>query len=88
MSGRGGRNNGRGGRGGKGRGRGRGRGQKLTGTTTSTKKGLCDALSGNVFGYGQEAAADQMQTLGRRLLTTSVLLMLKTSAMSCRTKQL
>ena len=62
MSGRGGRTNGRGGRGTNGRGRGRGHGQNYTGTTASTKKGLCEALGGNVFDYGQKAAADQMRT--------------------------
>ena len=62
MSGRGGRNNDRGGRGRNGRGRGRGHGQNYTGTTTSTKKGLCDVLGGNFFDYGQKAAADQMRT--------------------------
>lgn len=62
MSGRGGRNYGRGGRGSNGRGRGRGRGQNYTGSTATTKKGLCDALGTNVFDYGQKAAADQMRT--------------------------
>jgi hypothetical protein len=62
MSGKGGKNSGRGGRGHGGRGHGRGRGQNYTGTTTTTKKGLCDALGGNVFDYGQKAAADQMRT--------------------------
>ena len=62
MSGRGGRNSSRGGRGNGGRGRGRGRGQHYTGNTTTTKKGLCEALGGNVFDYGQKAAADQMRT--------------------------
>ena len=61
MSGRGGRNFSRGGRGNGGRGHGRGRDQKYTGNTTTTKKGLCKALGGNVFDCGQKAAADQMQ---------------------------
>jgi hypothetical protein len=56
-----GRNSGRAGRG-YGRGRGRGRGQNYTGTTASIKKGLCEALGGSVFDYGQKAAADQMRT--------------------------
>jgi hypothetical protein len=62
MSGRAGRNTSRGGRGGGGRSRGRGRGQNYSGTSTTTKKGLCDALGANVFDYGQKAAADQMRT--------------------------
>jgi hypothetical protein len=62
MSGRAGRNNSRGGRGSGGRSRGRGRGQNYSGTTSTTKKGLCDALGANVFDYGQKAAADQMRT--------------------------
>ena len=56
---------GRGGRGGRGypaRGRGRGRGQNYTGTSSTSKKGLCEALGTNVFDYGQKAAADQMRT--------------------------
>ena len=61
MTGRGNRNSGRGGRGRAGRGRGRGRGQNYAGTT-STKKGLCDALGTHVFDYGQKSAADQMRT--------------------------
>ena len=60
MSGRGGRNYGRGGRGNGGRGRGRGRGQNYTGANTSIKKGMCEALGQIVFDYGQKAAADQM----------------------------
>jgi hypothetical protein len=67
MSARGGRNNGRGGRGSNGRGRGRWRGQNYTGTTTATKKGMCDALEANVFDYGQKAAADQMRTTWEKI---------------------
>jgi hypothetical protein len=67
MSGRGGRNNGRGGRGSNVRGRGRGRGQNYTGTTTATKKGMCDALGANVFDYGQKAAVDQMRTTWEKI---------------------
>jgi hypothetical protein len=67
MSGRGGRNNGHAGRGGNGRRRGRGRGQNYTGITTSTKKGLCDALGANAFDYGQKAAADQMRTTWEKI---------------------
>jgi hypothetical protein len=67
MSGREGRNNGRGGRGSNGRGRGRGRGQNYTGMTTATKKGMCDALGANVFDYGQKAAADQMRTTWEKI---------------------
>jgi hypothetical protein len=61
MSGRGGRNNGRGGLGHGGRGgRGRGRGQNYTISTNSTKKGLCANLGTYIFDYGQKSAADQM----------------------------
>ena len=67
MSGRGGRTNGRGGCGTIGRGRGQGRGQNYTGTNASTKKGLCEALGGNVFDYGQKAAADQMRTTWEKI---------------------
>jgi hypothetical protein len=62
MTGRGGRNSGRGGRGNSSRGRGRGRGQNYTGNNTSAKKGMNETLGGNVFDYGQKAAADQMRT--------------------------
>jgi hypothetical protein len=62
MSGRGGRSYGRGGRGSAGRGKSRGRGHNCTGTSVSSKKGLCEALGINVFDYGQKAAADQMRT--------------------------
>ena len=62
MSGRGGRNFSRGGCVNGGRGHGRGHGQIYTGNTTPTKKGLCKALGGNVFDYGQKVAADQMRT--------------------------
>ena len=62
MSGRGGKNYGRGGRGSGGRGRGKGRGQNYTGNSTTTKKGMNETLGANVFDYGQKAAADQMRT--------------------------
>ena len=63
MSGRGGRNSGRGGRGNNDRGgRGRGRGQNYTGGSKASKSGLCSALGSNVFDYGHKAAADQMRT--------------------------
>jgi hypothetical protein len=69
MSGRGGRNNGRGGRGHGGRGgRGRGRGQNYTGSTNSTEKGLCANLGTYVFDYGQKSAADQMRTSWEKLV--------------------
>jgi hypothetical protein len=40
--------------------RGRGRGQNYTGSTNSTKKGLCANLGTYVFDYGQKYEADQM----------------------------
>jgi hypothetical protein len=65
MSGRGGRNNGRGGRG-RGSanrgGRGRGRGQNYTGSGNVAKRGTCTNLGTNVFDYGQKSAADQTRT--------------------------
>ncbi len=67
MTGRGGRNFGRGGRGYGRSSRGRGRGQNYTGTSTTSKKGLCEALGINVFDYGQKAAADQMRTSWEKL---------------------
>jgi hypothetical protein len=65
LSGRGGRNNGRGGRG-RGSanhgGSGRGRGQNYTGSANAAKRGLYTNLGTNVFDYGQKFAADQMRT--------------------------
>ena len=69
MSGRGGaRSGGRGGRLGRGGGRAPGRGKNYTGTGNYTKKGLCGALSGNVFDYGQKGAADQMRTTWEKVI--------------------
>ena len=69
MSGRGGRNRGRGGRGNSGRGgRGRGRGQNYTGAANAPKRGLCTTLGTNVFDYGHKAAADQMRTSWEKLV--------------------
>jgi hypothetical protein len=65
MSGRGGRNNGRGGLGwgsaNRG-GRGRGRGQNYTGSSNAAKRCMSTNLGTNVFDYGQKSAADQMRT--------------------------
>jgi hypothetical protein len=65
MSGRGGRNNGRGGRGcgsaNRG-GRGQGRGQNYTGSANAAKRGIYTNVGTNVFDYGQKSAADQMRT--------------------------
>jgi hypothetical protein len=65
MSGRGGRNNGRGGRG-RGSanhgGHGRGRGQNYTGSANAANRGMCTNLGTDVFDYGQKSAADQMRT--------------------------
>ena len=69
MSGRGGaRSSGRGGRHGRGGGRSRGRGNNYTGASNTTKKGLCSALQGNVFDYGQKGAADQMRTTWEKVV--------------------
>lgn len=69
MSGRGGRHSGRGGCGNSGRGgRGRGRGQNYSGTSDALKRGLCTALSSNVFDCGLKAAADQMRILWEKLV--------------------
>jgi len=69
MSGRGGRNSGRGGRGNNDRnGRGRGRGQNYTGVSKASKSGLCTTLGNNVFDYGHKAAADQMRTSWEKLV--------------------
>jgi hypothetical protein len=71
MSGRGGRNNGRGGcsRGGAVRGgSGRGRGQNYTGSANAANRGMCTNLGTNVFDYGQNSAADQMRTSWEKLV--------------------
>jgi hypothetical protein len=71
MSGRGGRNNGRGGRGRGGanrRGRGRGRGQNYTGSANAAKRDMCTNLGTHVFDYGQNSAADQMRTSWEKLV--------------------
>jgi hypothetical protein len=65
MSGRGGENNGRGGRGpgsaNRG-GRGRRRGQNYTGSENAAKRGMCTNLVTHVFDYGQKSEADKMRT--------------------------
>jgi hypothetical protein len=63
MSGRGGRNNGCG-----GRGRGRGPGQNYTGSANRAKRGLCTNLGTNVFDFGQKSAIDQMHTSWEKLV--------------------
>jgi ribosomal protein L15 len=71
MSGRGGRNNGRGGRG-RGSanrgGRGRGRGQNYTGSANAANRGLCTNLGTHAFEYGQKSAEDQMRTSWENLV--------------------
>ena len=67
MSGRGGRNNGHGGRRGRG-GRNRGRGSNYVSASSLQKKGMCTALSNNVFDYGQKGSADQMRTSWEKLV--------------------
>jgi hypothetical protein len=65
MSGRGGRNNSRGGRGRGSANRGgccRGQSQNYTGSANAAKRGLCTNLGTHVFDYGQNSAADQMRT--------------------------
>jgi hypothetical protein len=49
-------------------GRGRGRVQNYTGSTNSTKKGLCANLGTYVFDYGHKSAADQMRTSWEKLV--------------------
>ena len=63
MSGRGGRNSYRGGwwNGNCGE-RGRGQGHNYSGTSSTTKRGLCNALGTSVFDYGQKSAADQTRS--------------------------
>jgi hypothetical protein len=71
MSGKGGRNNGRGGRGRGGAnngGIGRGRGQNYTGSVNTAKRGMCNNIGTNVFEYGQKSAADQMRTSWEKLV--------------------
>jgi hypothetical protein len=70
MSGRGGgKNNGRGGHGHVGcGGGGHGRGQNCTGSTNTTKKGLCGNPVTNVFDYGQKSAADLMCSSWEKLV--------------------
>jgi hypothetical protein len=71
MSGRGGRNNGRGGRGCGGANRGgrsRGRGQNYTRSANAAKRGLYTNIGTNVFDYGQESAADQIRTSWENLV--------------------
>jgi hypothetical protein len=69
MSGRGGRGgSGRGGRSGRGSGKSHGRGNNYTGTSSTVKKGLCAALTSNVFDYGQKGLADQMRTTWEKIV--------------------
>jgi hypothetical protein len=71
MSGRGGRNNGRGGRGRGGAnhgGRGRGQGQNYTGSSNAAKRVMCTNLGTNVFDYGQKSAADQMRSSRKKFV--------------------
>ena len=73
MSGRGGRlgrgrGSGRGSPSGRGGQRGRGSSYSGTGAAAAKHKGLCAALSHNVFDYGQKGAADQMRTTWEKLV--------------------
>ena len=47
---------------------GRGRGSNYTGSASAPKKGLCTALSANVFDYGTKGTADQMRTSWEKLV--------------------
>ena len=49
-------------------GRGHGRGSNYTGSASAPKKGLCAALSANIFDYGTKGAADQMRTSWEKLV--------------------
>ena len=63
MIGRGGRSSYRSGQGNGNRGgRGRGQGHNYSGTSSTTKRGLCNALGTSVFDYGQKSAADQTRS--------------------------
>ena len=69
MSGRGGRSSYRGGQGnGNRRGRGRGRGHNYSGTSSTTKIGLCNTLGISVFDYIQKSAADQTRSSWEKLV--------------------
>ena len=69
MSGRGGRRSYHGGRGNGTRdGRGRGRGHNYSGTSSTTKRGLCNALGTFVFDYRQNSAEDQTISSWEKIL--------------------
>ena len=71
MSGRGGRSSYsyRGGRGNVNRGRrGRGQGNNYSGKSSTTKRGLCNALSTRVFDYDRKSAADQTRSSWGKLV--------------------
>ena len=69
MSGRGGRSSYRSGRGsGNHGGRGRGRGHNYSGTSSTTERGLCNALDTSVFNYVQKLAADQTRSSWEKLV--------------------
>ena len=70
------------------KGRGKGRGQNYTGSSSSTKKGLNDALGVKVFDYGQKAAADQMRFSWEKIIEYVGTTFGQDISMSCRTRSL
>ena len=69
MSGRVGRSSYRGGRGnGNHGGRGRGRVHNYSGTSSTIKRGLCNAIGTSVFEYGHKSAADQTRSSWEKLV--------------------
>ena len=69
MSGRGVRSSYRGGRGNINRsGQGRGRGQNYSGTSSTTKRGLYNAIGTSVFDYIQKSAADRTRSSWEKLV--------------------
>ena len=49
-------------------GRGRGQGHNYSGTSGTTKRGLCNTLGTSVFDYGQKSEADQTRSLWEKLV--------------------
>ena len=69
MSGRGGRSSYHGGQGKDNRsGQGIDRGHNYSGTSSTTKRGLCNSLSTSVFDYEQKLAADQTRSSLKKLV--------------------
>jgi hypothetical protein len=89
MSGRRGRNNGRGGCGGGGANRGGrigGRGQNYTGSANAAKRGMCSNIVTNVFEYGQSLQQIKCAPHGKILYSMLAPTMDKTLTTNCRTR--